>query len=228
MRIRIVIPLWKRPEVTRFCFEGLKTLIAECEHEIGVTCVLSEPEYISMVESFGFNWVYWKNEPLGEKINVGIKNALKHKFDYLMMMNSDDVIKPELLNKYYKPFFESLSPFFGISKVTYVKFGTEEAVEFEYGYSVLGIGKCIRRDVVENAFKDLGELYPSQLNRMLDDNMIDNLTKIRVFPAHVKYEGMLAMDFKSDVNIHPWEKFKDRGKPVCYKAQYAEASLTGG
>lgn len=214
MKIRIVIPLWKRQEVTRFCFDGLKKLIAETEYEIGVTCVLSEPEYVKMCDEYDFGWVYHKNEPLGEKINAGIKNALKHKFDYLMMMNSDDIIKAELLNKYYKPFFESLTPFFGISKVTYVKFGTEEAREFNYDYSVLGIGKCIRRDVVELLG---GALYRPDLNRCLDDTMMDNLMKVRVYPTIVRYEGQLAMDFKSDVNIWPWEKFENKGKKVCYK-----------
>lgn len=224
--MRIVIPLWKRPEVTKFCFDGLKKLIVECDHEIGVTCVLSEPEFIPLCESYGFGWVFWKNEPLGEKINVGVKNSLKHKYDYLMMMNSDDIIKAELINVHYKPFFENLTPFFGISKVTYVKFGTTEAREIEYDYSVLGIGKCLRRDVVETAFAQLGELYRPHLNKCLDDTMLDNLMKIRVYPRMVKYDGQLAMDFKSEVNIWPWEKFKDKGKPVCYKHQSEEVSLT--
>jgi hypothetical protein len=61
-----------------------------------------------------------------------------------------------------------------------------------------------------------GELYRHELNKCLDDTMMDNLMRIKVFPRMVRYEGMLAMDFKSDVNIWPWEKFKDRGKPVCY------------
>jgi len=130
-----------------------------------------------------------------------------------MMMNSDNVIKAKLIDEIYQPFFDRKEKFFGISRVTYVNFGTIEAREFDYDYSVLGIGKCIRRDVVEELN---GNLYRKELNKCLDDTMMDNLTKIKVFPSMVRYEGMLAMDFKSDVNIWPWEKFKDRGKPVCY------------
>ncbi len=214
MKIQVVIPLWKRPEVTKFCFDELKKLIAETKHEMRVLCVLSESEYIPVCDSYGFNWIYADNKPLGGKINKGIKRALEFKgWDYLMMMNSDDVVKPELLDKWYKSFFESEEKFFGISKVTYVNFYTNEAREIDYELSVLGIGKCIRRDVVE---KLGGNLYPQELNRCLDDNMFDIMVQSGVFPKKVKYEGMLAMDFKSETNIWPWEKFKDKGKEVCY------------
>lgn len=217
MRIQIVIPLWKRPEVTKFCFDELKKLIASTKHELRVLCVISESEYIKVCDSYGFNWIYADNNPLGEKINKGIKRALESKWwEYLMMMNSDDVIKPELIDKYYQPFFDSKEKFFGISSVTYVNFHTKEARLFDYDYSVLGIGKCIRRDVVEEM---KGNLYRPELNKCLDDTMMDNLMKIKVYPRMVRYSGMLAMDFKSEVNIWPWEKFKDKGKVVEYVAE---------
>lgn len=177
--------------------------------------MISESEYIKTCDDYGFSWVYADNFPLGAKINKGIKRALEYKWDYLMMMNSDDVIKPELIDNYYDSFFESGEKFFGINRVTYVKFGTTEAREFTYEYSVLGIGKCIRRDVVEQL---KGELYTPHLNKCLDDTMLDNLLKIKVFPRMVQYEGQLAMDFKSDVNIWPWEHFEKKGKPVEYVA----------
>lgn len=213
MKIRILIPLWKRPEVTRFCFEGIKTLQRESKHEIGITCVLSEPEFIEMCGEFGFNWTFSENLPLGQKMNNGVKWTLKFKFDYLMIMNSDDVIRTELIDKYYDPFFESLNPYFGIDKVTYVNWSTKEAREFQYEFSVLGIGKCIRRDVVEK-----GDLYDPKLNKGLDDHMMDRMIGLGFYPTFVKYDGQLAMDFKSEVNIWPWDKFKDRGKKVEYAA----------
>lgn len=213
MRIQIVIPLWKRPEVTKFCFEELKKLITESKHEIRVLCVLSEGGYIPICNSYGFSWTYADNKPLGGKINKGIRRALEAKWDYLMMMNSDDVIKTKLIDVYYQPFFESKEKFFGINTVTYVKFGTNEAREVNYGYSILGIGKCIRRDVVEEMN---GNLYPRDLNKCLDDNMFDRMIQIKAFPKTVAYEGQLAMDFKSEVNIWPWEHFKAKGREVCY------------
>jgi len=214
LKIKIVIPLWKRPEVTKFCFDELKKLIAESKHELRVLCVISESEYIQFCDDYGFNWIYADNNPLGDKINKGIKRALEFKdWEYLMMMNSDSVIKTKLIDEIYQPFFESKEKFFGVSRVTFVNFHTKEAREFDYDYSVLGVGKCIRRDVVEQLG---GSLYRKELNKCLDDTMMDNLAHIKVYPRMVRYEGMLAMDFKSEVNIWPWDKFKDKGKPVCY------------
>jgi len=217
LKLQVVIPLWKRPEVTRFCFDELIKLIAESKHQIRVLCVISESEYIPVCDSYGFNWIYAENNPLGAKINRGLKRTLEFKgWDYLMMMNSDDVIKAKLIDEYYQPFFDRHEKFFGISRVTYVNFRTKEARDFDYEYSVLGIGKCIRRDVVEAIG---GDLYEPRLNKYLDDTMMSILIKKKVFPCIVRYEGMLAMDFKSETNIWPWEKFKDKGKVVEYVAQ---------
>lgn len=200
--------------MTKFCFDGLVELIQKTKHELKVTCVISEEYYEEVCKGYGFDFVYTENDPLGAKINAGIAHAMQNEFDYLMMMNSDDIIKAELLDKYYEPFFESLNPFFGIEKVTYVNFYTKEAREYRYGFSILGIAKCIRRDVVERV---RGKLYNPERNRCLDDGMMDRMIDLKVFPTIVPYEGMLAMDFKSETNIWPWEKFKNKGVEVCYK-----------
>lgn len=216
MKIQVVIPLWKRPEVTKFCFDELLKMIAASKHEIRVLCVISESEYIKVCDSYGFNWIYADNNPLGDKINKGIRRALEFKgWDYLMMMNSDDVIKVKLIDDYYQLFFEKHEKFFGINTVTYVNFYTGEAREINYGYSILGIGKCVRRDVVEQM---KGNLYPADLNKCLDDNMLDRMIQVKAFPKTVAYTGQLAMDFKSETNIWKWEHFKDKGKAVEYVA----------
>jgi len=218
------MPLWKRPEVTKFCFDGMLRLIASSKHEIDVTCVLSETEFIPICEEYGFDWIFENNLPLGKKINSGIKSTLKLEYDYLMMMNSDDIIETELLDNYYDQFIERKTQLFGINRVTYVNFYTHEAREVSYDYSLLGIAKMIHRNTVEQ-FN--GELYPAGLNKSLDDNMLYSMTKAKIFPDLVKYDGMLAMDFKSEVNIWPWEKFKHKGEKVCYKPKtYAEGNLT--
>lgn len=219
MKIQIVIPVWKRPEVTRFCFERLQEMIVSTEHTFNVLCVISEPEYIQICESFGFDWVSCDNNPLGNKINHGIKHALKmFEFDYLMMMNSDSVIKSELF-KFYEPLFKIKHPFFGVNKVTFVNFYTDEAKDFTYEFSIIGPAKCIHYDVVE---KLNGNLYRSELNRCLDDTMMDRLMHNKIGGKIVKYEGQLVYDIKSDVNIHGWDKFVTKGKTVenellCYK-----------
>jgi hypothetical protein len=211
LKIQIVIPIWKRPEVTKFCFEHLREMIVSTKHDFNVLCVISEPEYIEICESFGFDWVACDNNPLGNKINHGIKHALAHfEFDYLMMMNSDSIIKPELFD-FYEPLFKNQHPFFGVNKVTFVNFKTKEAKDFVYEFSIIGPGKCIHYDVVS---KLRGNLYRAELNRCLDDTMMEVLTHNKVGGKIVEYSGQLVYDVKSEVNIHPWEKFEAKGKKV--------------
>lgn len=228
MKIRIIIPLWKRPRVTIFCFDELTKLIQSSKHEIEVTCAISEEYYEGICKKYGFETVMVENFPVGNKINTGIKKALTHEFDYLMMMNSDDVIDVKLIDEVYESFFDK--PFFGIDRVTYVNFYTGEAVNMEYKFSCLGIGKMLRRDVVE---KMNGNLYTPELNRCLDDTMMDNVMRTQgIMPKFVKYEGQLAWDFKSETNIWPWEKFKDKQKVEldkrfleCYRVKSEEENL---
>jgi hypothetical protein len=197
-----------------FCLRELKKLIEQIEYDVNVLCVVSEPEYVHAIELLGFNTLAYKNDTVGEKINAGIKYALDfYEWDYLMVMNSDSVIKKELFD-FYKPYFESENLFFGVNKVTFVNWKTKEAKDFVYEFSILGVGKCIHRSVAE---KLGGNLYEHQ-NRCLDDTLMDRLMKIGVGGTMVQYEGQLVYDIKSETNIHPWENFENRGKTVelCY------------
>jgi len=217
LKIAVVIPLWKRPEVTKFCFDNLLTLMSKSKHEMTVTCAISEESYITMCEDYGFDYVFVENFPLGNKINTGIKKALEKECDYIMMMNSDDVIDVKLIDEVYNDSFIDNVPYFGINRVTYVNFLTKEARDFTYGFSCLGIAKMLKRDLVEKAFRTIGYLYKPELNKCLDDTMMDNLIRgLSVFPKIIKYEGQLAWDFKSETNIWTWDKFEKRGKEVCY------------
>ena len=186
-------------------------MVVSRKHQIDVLCVISEDEYKVVCADYGFDWVMTQNTPVGRKINYGMSQSLKYEYDYLMVMNSDSVIDSKLLDEVYQPFFESLNPFFGISKITYVNFDTKEARDFSYEFSVLGVGKCIHRSVVEKCPKP----YPER-NRGLDDGMMDTLIKLGYWPTIAKYDGQMAWDFKGNVNIHPWEEYANKGVEVCY------------
>jgi hypothetical protein len=223
MKIQVIIPLWKRIEVTKVCFDHLKELIKSLpQHEFNVLCIVSEPEYMDMCMAYGFDYVAYKNDPLGEKINFGIKKALERsQWDYLMSMNSDSVINPKLFFDYYDRLF-GFHDLFGVSRVTYVNFYTDEAVDFEYHFSLLGVARCISRKLVERFIDEWGCVYEPFRNRGLDDSVLTIARKMDVKPYFVGYEGQLVYDLKSDVNIHPWEKFAERGVKVtnelCCKA----------
>jgi hypothetical protein len=213
-------------------------MIAETKHQIDVLCVLSEPEYIEVCHEFGFRWIFAQNDPLGDKINAGVKKALSYNPDYIMIMNSDSVVKAELLDVWYQPYFDNKDEFFGVDTVTYIDSKTNQAKEVFYDFTILGVAKMMRADTVNRCFKKTGELYRAHVNKGLDHTMMDNLMRIesmdhpgkRVSPKMVKYKGQLVFDIKSEVNIWPFEHFDKKGKKVetelCYKVKSDAENLT--
>lgn len=217
MKIRIVIPCWKRPEITKFCFGELKKLQQISRHTLDVLCIISEDDYIPICESLGFDWLMYKNNPLGEKINAGIKKSLDYKWDYLMTMNSDSVIREELFD-FYEEYFKRDEKYFGVDTVYFLDSKSGECRKYLYNFTILGVAKCIRRDVVESM---KGNLYRNDLNSCLDNTMMDNMIKAGAYPKIVKYKGQLVFDVKSEVNIWPFSHFEKKGEKVeselCYR-----------
>jgi hypothetical protein len=231
LKIQVVIPLWKRPEITKYCFDQLTKVIAESKHQLDVLCVISEEEYKGICDSYGFAWVWAENDPLGAKINVGILKALESDPDYIMTLNSDSVIKTELLDTWYEESFNKKEAFFGVDTVTFIDSETNQAKEYTYEMSILGVAKCMRADIVKASFKSLGKLYEPQRNKGLDDTMMENLIKIKCAPKIIKYKGQIVFDIKSEVNIWSWKHFENKGKAVkaelCYKRESDAVNLTG-
>ena len=213
MKFHVVIPCWRRPNITKKCFHALASLIEESKHDYDVTCIISEEEYIPICQSFGFNFFPYKNNPLGEKINAGIKKALESEFDYLMIMNSDSMVNVKLIDEIYEPALKENKPFIGVNKIYYVDSVSGNARVYTYDdFTILGVAKLIRKDVVQKAFQG-GELYRSELNKGLDHTMMDSLlVRQRVYPTIVPYDEPLAVDIKSDINIWPFDFFKDKGE----------------
>lgn len=98
-KILILIPVWQRPEITEICFSGLDRLRGH-RPGIEVLAVISESDYIGRCEAHNIEHTFFENQPLGRKKNHGLKVALEKKWDYLMELNSDDLIKNELLDIY--------------------------------------------------------------------------------------------------------------------------------
>lgn len=89
-----------------------------------------------------------ENLPVGAKWNAGLREALKHDWDYLMTMGSDDLMSNELFRQ-----FEFHDEAFGITQCGGLDVRTGEKRIFTNTY-VIGLGRCIRRDVIER-FADM-------------------------------------------------------------------------
>lgn len=149
MKILVFLAVWKRPEITEICFVGLNRLIKNSRYPIEAFAVISEESMIPLCNKYKIKWTFYKNEPVGEKKNHGLNEAMKLEWDYLLEIGSDDLVKNELIELY--------APNFG----KYDLFGTKDAIVInsEDGMcrrlksdTTYGLGRCMSRKAVGCAY----------------------------------------------------------------------------
>lgn len=146
MKILVFLAVWKRPEITEICFMGLERLRNNSPLPIEAFAVISEETMIPLCNKYGIKWTMHPNEPVGNKKNHGLTEAMKLDWDYLLEIGSDDLIKDELIELY--------APLMG----KFEMFGTKDAVIVNSvdgqcrrlrSDTVYGLGRCISRQVFE-------------------------------------------------------------------------------
>lgn len=191
-KILILLPIWKRQNITKICFDNLKEL--QKDFNIEVLCVVSEQWAKILAFEYGFKYVNASNDCLGTKMNIGVKESLKYKYDYLMNLGSDDIITKELF-EIYEPLFKENYPFFGSTRLTFVDSDSKELKTCDY-QAMIGAGRCIRRDKIEEVL-DSGEMYDKK-QRGLDFN---SMSKFRCAMKEIQNPFDTIYDIKSAVNI---------------------------
>ena len=189
--ILILLPIWKREKITRICLDNLRELKAEVN--LDVLCIVSESWAKIAAVEHGFRYVNAPNENLGEKMNIGVKESLRYKYDYLMNMGSDDIITKELF-RLYEPHFNKNEKFFGPTRLTFVDSVSKEAKQFDYKV-MIGAGRCIRRDLIE----EVGEMYPTDVECGFDAGSMRKFTRHSMVEIDNPFDTIY--DIKSDVNI---------------------------
>src|SRR5688572_7778218 len=118
VKLLIFLAVWKRPEITEICFMGINRLRKSGLFPIEAFAVISEESMIPLCEKYDVQYCFYKNQPLGEKKNYGLSQAMKKDFDYLIEIGSDDLLKTELLEA-YAPYFGH-KHFIGLSSFYYL------------------------------------------------------------------------------------------------------------
>lgn len=147
MTVLIFLAAWRRPEITEICFMGINRLRNNSRFPIETLVVISEESMIPLCNKYGIRWTFYKNDPLGEKKNHGLNEAMKFDWDYLLEIGSDDLIKNELLELYY-PVMERGESFFGTKDAIIIDSsnGNCRRLTSDTPY---GLGRCISRKVIE-------------------------------------------------------------------------------
>jgi hypothetical protein len=188
------LPVWKRWNITKICFAGLDRL--RSHRDINVLAIISEKEYKSRCKNHDVDYTFFENSPLGRKKNHGLEVALKKDWDYLIEINSDDILKNELLDLYDKVNYD----YVGLRNFCFIDSKTLRCRQVQ-DKTIYGIGRRYSRRLVE-------KVVPMWNNTARVG--MDNYANWRIW-KETKTEGKqlftdepLAADIKSDVNIWPF------------------------
>ena len=131
--------------MTNICFEGVKRLMKS--FDIEPICIYSDRENEKLCNKFGFESYKHPNDPLGRKLNFGVEMALQSDWDYLMQINSDDLLRNEIF-ELYKPYIEKREKCFGVGEVYFYDLKSGRVAFAENAYP-LGCARMIHRNVFD-------------------------------------------------------------------------------
>lgn len=204
--------VYSRPEVTRIWAMGLRRL------DLFPVVILSkeDPDFMEnyqICKKYDFFMVTYPNNPLGEKLNKVISYILHHfEFDYLMNIDSDDLILPQLWD-IYAAFWEKNNPFFGIKRVYFFNLKTKETRFSDE--NCWCAGRCMSRSLLE---KMKGSLYFDQDDRGLDQRSAAKVEHCTGIKQTMIETGIVPyiLDIKTIYNLNDWNFIQDYSKPCNF------------
>jgi len=129
MKILIITPFWKRPEIVREYVKSVERLKQYTDFELLAIVSPEDPyawEIIKILPDYA-QIAKHKNNPFGAKKNRGAMVAHNFDWDYLLELNSDSIINPAILDL-YRPYMEKQVPFFGLKDLFVVDYSTKETL----------------------------------------------------------------------------------------------------
>jgi len=207
IKVNVFITLYKRPLVTEICFLGLDRIRQKFEgtFDFRVYAIGEDKSFMPLCRDHDI--IFISNDPsekLGEKIQrvVGYSMQERPDFDYLMKIDSDDLITENMLNK-WAILADEGCPAFGSKDKYLINILTGESKYFEgYPNTKMGVsgGKMIRADIVK-ALR--GKICKPFLEEGIDYSIKLQLQKQEVAERLVPTYGNI--EIKSPVGIHGYE-----------------------
>lgn len=215
--------LWRRPEVTRLCFDSLRKLGMDVE----IFAVLSETEMIPLCEEYGVKWVYAHNKPLGRKHNIGLDKALELEWDYCINVGSDDIVSPQFI-PFIQPLIDRRVDFFGLNDIYF--YGDHKLYYYRYPgrYTPFGAGRVTSRRMIEKIKGDDRLLFwEDDKNKGLDGSSAKIAAKYGFQPEFLEIKEPLIVDIKSNQNIWGIKAYEEKltNKPNELLLKYYDESI---
>lgn len=214
INILLFFPVWHRRDILRICLEGVKRLIDynSKQYKILPFAVVSDKADADLLSEYNIPYIEYSNDFLGRKKNAGLAEALKRfDFDYLLEIDSDDLLSNNLLD-HYLPFMEKAVPAFGPNQCSGIDMSNGE-VGFVKTKLIIGAGRMIHREVLEKMMHvpftfEVSAAGPS----------------FEAFPGKIEYMTKTSADHYQDLEFgkitgksifNLWDNEKQRGMDTC-------------
>lgn len=199
INLLILIPIHQREEVRKVCFDALlqQDSVARAQGiRIYVRHVESSQEYPQIKGD-----VLYRDEPLGAKLNRGLVYSIGSKWDYLMVLGSDDLLRPQIWG-YIRTAIEEEVPVFGFNQAYLYDRINHRSKIWDAGPGTFGAGRCVRRDVV---MKCGGVMWDSNKNNGIDNSQERILLSIGE-PIHIAQTHLpVVCDIKDGDNLNSFD-----------------------
>jgi hypothetical protein len=213
-KVAIITAMWKRERVFKVFAELTNAMIEGLpDHDFKVFCVGSEGNASrELAESFGFTYIEHTNDKLGQKWNAVTRAARSFNPDYCLMMGSDDVMTPDLFNRYL-PYMRNGIDYIGTLDWYFYDTVTRKSLYWK------GYRKAFNRGVTCGAGRMLSgrlmnaldwEPWENDRNHNLLDTAMENRLK-GINHSRASFIigdlGGMGLDIKSSTNMTPFAEW---------------------
>lgn len=192
-----LIPIWKRPEITRICLRNLQLLKQD------IFCIVSRTEDAELCNHLGVDYDWYPNDCLGAKWNFGLERVKQRQWEYVVTLGSDDIVKTSLFD-----FYNSKDDILINDKIHFVDVPTGRASIIVRAR--IGAGRRISRKAIE---KCKYKLWSDHKNQSLDMDSNANLNRAGF--ATIEHRTVPhVLGLKSEINIWGYDHTLKHGAIV--------------
>lgn len=209
MKLIIIALCWKRYDIFEI-FASIK------KFGVDVYCGISEDKYKDICNRHGFNYIEVPNNPLGFKLNSFFQQLKTVDFDYVLLMNSNNVVCDDFFDPYIEQIEEGTDFVGFIDSYFYYKgqlkyWAGYKAGNVNYKYNrdnePAGHGRLLSRVLIEQL-----NWMPSENNNQYNiDGILYRKIQKTVHTEHffsLKERDIIHCGIKDDNNMHSIEQIE--------------------
>lgn len=191
IKYQFLIPLWNRTALEGICLRNLLRFRDDFGINLGIHCIVSEPEAVSLCESLNIPYTIYENLPVGRKWNEGLWAIRNQEWEYLCIIGSDDIVTDEL-------FFHYSTNAHRVAQFNRALLYDSPRVKFKSIKGYFGAGRIIHRDVIEMLHYTL---WDSSISKGLDTSAQKRMAAYDVEVITIPVDKYPLIDIKTKVNI---------------------------